>query len=117
MGRCRALTFLGWPLLVVPQIIFYFGAGLNQLACVANGGAMPVLWNSMNKWSPDPEHVIMTSATHLKILCDWIGLKEAGVWSPGDILLAGADSIIGPCFWLWMAFILYRAFQSELSNL
>ena len=110
----RLFTFLAWPLILGPQIIFWSGALLNQIAVAANGGVMPVLWNSMNDWPADPRHVIMTPGTHFKVICDWINLSVA-ILSPGDVLLSLGELIIGPCFWAWAAYILYRAFRDEVS--
>lgn len=109
----RALTFLAWPLLIVPQVILWTGALLNQLAIVANGGAMPVQWYAGNEWTPDPMHIVMVPATHLKVLCDWINLHSA-ILSPGDVLLNLGELITGPAFWAWIAYVLYRAFQAEV---
>ena len=110
----RALTILAWPLLVVPQFVYWTGALLNQLAMVANGGLMPVLWNSQNPWSPDDTHSVMTHASHLKLLCDWINLHTA-ILSPGDVLLSLGDLAIGPAFWAWISYVIYRAFRDEVA--
>lgn len=110
----RTFPFLGWPLLVVPQFIYWLGALLNQLAMAANGGVMPVLWNSMNPWDPDPRHVVMTHATHLKFLCDWINVRD--ILSPGDILLDIGDLLSTPAFWIWLAYIVYLAYRHEQSR-
>lgn len=108
----RALTFLAWPLLVVPQFVYWSGALMNQVAMVANDGLMPVLWNSQNPWSPDDTHSVMTHGTHLKLICDWINLHSA-ILSPGDVLLNLGDLTIGPLFWAWLSYILFRAFLDE----
>lgn len=108
----RTFSFLAWPLLVVPQIIFWLGAFLNQLAMAVNGGVMPVLWNSMNKWEPDSGHVVMTHATHLKFLCDWINL-HTDILSPGDLFLTVGDLLITPAFWIWLAYVVYCAYRHE----
>jgi hypothetical protein len=111
----RFFTFLAWPLILGPQIIFWFGALLNQIAIVANGGVMPVQWYSAtHAWGDDPDHVIMTSATHLKVLCDWINLHSS-ILSPGDVLLSLGDLTIGPAFWAWIAYAIYRAFRDEIA--
>src|SRR5580765_5181295 len=110
----RIFTFLAWPLLLGPQLIFWSGALLNQIAMVTNDGLMPVLWNSQNPWSPDDTHSVMTSATHLKFICDWINLHSV-ILSPGDVLLSLGDLAIGPCFWAWIAYLLFRAFRDEIA--
>lgn len=107
----RQLIRASLVLLLGPQVVFYLGALLNQFAMAANGTVMPVLWNSMNKWSPDPRHVVMTQGTPLKVLCDWINLSY-GILSPGDIFLDLGDMCISPAFWMWLTYVLYRAYLS-----
>jgi hypothetical protein len=111
----RFLTFLAWPLLVVPQFLFWSGALLNQIAIVSNGGVMPVQWYAATHiWGDDPDHVIMTSGTHFKILCDWINLHSA-ILSPGDVLLSLGELLTGPAFWAWIAYVCYRAVRDEIA--
>jgi hypothetical protein len=112
--RRKFFTVLAWPLLAVPQFLFWLGALLNQIAIVVNGGVMPVQWYSGNPWDADKMHVVMTSDTHLKLLCDWINLHTA-ILSPGDVLLSLGDLAIGPCFWAWISYIVYRAFRDEIA--
>lgn len=99
--------WLGWPLLVVPQILFWFGALLNQIAEAANGGAMPVLANNCNM-GDDLSHICMTPATHLKFLCDWIQLKLM-VASVGDVFVWTGSLIMAPLFWAWLTLLLCAA--------
>lgn len=120
----RALTFLAWPLLLVPQAIYYFGALLNQIAVNANNGLMPVWYGACSVGTSgkvmagvrvlDDMHSCLTSATHYKILCDWINL-HASVLSPGDVLLALGDLVTVPAFWMWIAYVLYRAARDEFA--
>lgn len=99
-------------LLFLPQAVYWLGALLNQLAMVLNDGMMPVLWNGINPWQQDESHFVMTHATHLKIICDWINLHSLGIWSPGDVLLSLGDLTIGPAFWMWIAYVVYRAYSN-----
>lgn len=94
-----------WGLLAGPWLIFYLGAGLNQLVMAVNGGAMPVLFPGVLDLSSDPIHIAMTHATHLKFLADWIDLHTA-ILSPGDLLLLLAEAIQSPCFYAWLAIVL-----------
>lgn len=110
----RFFTFLAWPLILGPQLIFWSGALLNQIAMAVNGARMPVLWAADNPWVPDTDHSVMTHGTHLKLICDWINLHSS-ILSPGDVLLSLGELITGPCFWAWIAYILYRAFRDEVS--
>lgn len=119
----RALTFLAWPLLVAPQAIYYLGALLNQIAVNANKGLMPVYMASCSIGKAgqviqgvrvlDEMHSCMTPASHFILLCDWINL-HASVLSIGDLLLGLGEITIGPAFWMWIAYVLYRTFQAEL---
>lgn len=111
------LTFLGWPLLVVPQVIFYLGAALNQLAIAINDGRMPVLDAAECNGTSSvlgEIHSCMTPASHLKIICDWINLHTT-ILSPGDVLLNIGDLLIGPLFWAWLTYVLYQAFITEIN--
>ncbi len=66
------------------------GGALNMLACVANHGLMPAPFDDV----PDGIHCLMTKASHLKPICDWI---LVGYWalSPGDFLIViGAFSYL-----------------------
>jgi len=109
----RFWTFLGWPLIVVPVVIDYFGAFLNQLVIATNRGTFPVLApNCTIKTSFMEVHTCMTPDSHLKFLADWISLGNI-VASPGDLLLWLADAIQGPCFYVWLAVILFMALQYQ----
>lgn len=106
MSRRRQLVYAFLILLILPQFIFWLGAGMNQVALVVNHGTMPVFLASCGKM--DAEHSCMTPATNLVFLCDWINLKFA-VMSPGDVLLELGAILIGPAFWLFVAFVIYQA--------
>lgn len=109
-------TFLGWPLLVVPIVIGSIGALLNQLVIAANKGMFPVLVPNCPIQTTDIEiHSCMTSASHLKFLADWLNFHD-GVYSPGDLLQMLADSIQGPCFWIWLSLIVWMAYQYKKST-
>lgn len=122
----RYLTFLAWPLLAVPQVLFYLGALLNQIAVAANKGLMPVLMSGctvgplgkvMNGVRVlDEMHSCMEPSSKFKILCDWINLHSS-VLSIGDVLLYLGDLLIAPAFWMWLAYVLYRASRKELYRL
>ena len=111
-------TFLGWPLLAIPFAIDKLGVALNEFVIAANKGVFPVLVANCNIHPNDFDiHTCMVPGSHLKFLADWLNFHD-GIYSPGDILLTIADTIQSPCFWLWMAVILYMAFryQRELSK-
>ena len=107
-------------LLGLPQALTYLGALLNQIAVNANQGLMPVYMSACTVGDSgtvmhgvrvlDEMHSCMSPSTNLAILCDWINL-HAAVLSPGDVLLSLGDLTVGPAFWAWMAYVLYRAAQ------
>lgn len=113
----RALK-LYWMVLFVPLALAWLGAGLNQLVVYANGDLMPVLYNDCNNavLTADHVHTCLTSATHLKPLCDII-LTNDGVSSIGDVLQTTGPSTILPCTLLWfgiMGFSLIREGRNDL---
>jgi hypothetical protein len=109
-----------WTLLLlgVPQLVYWLGALLNQIAVAANRGLMPVWYapcaighegqviNGVRVL--DDMHSCLTASSNFILLCDWINL-HASILSPGDVLLNLGDLITGPAFWMWMAYVLYRA--------
>lgn len=105
-------TYLGWPLLVAPQVVYWTGAALNQIALSVNGGHMPVF---SSECSDKPAsvldssvHVCLTHATHLKFLCDWI--REGGdILSVGDVFLFLASPCVAPLFWAWVTILVICA--------
>ena len=109
-------TFLGWPLLAIPFAIDKLGALLNQLVIAANHGLFPVLIANCNIHPDEFDiHTCMIAGSHLNFLADWINLHD-GIYSPGDLLLTIADAIQTPCFWLWMAAILYMTLQYQTAT-
>lgn len=109
----RIFTFLGWPLLLVPQLIFWTGALLNQIAIAANHGLMPVYMPAceygVESGIIDARHICMTSAMHFKFLSDWINVGD--ILSPGDVLLGMGDMLIIPAFWMWIAYVMWSLYE------
>lgn len=101
---------MGWPLVVVPSFLIYFGALLNQIALAVNGGYMPVFaggcWNQTNDPNGvmDPMHTCMSVHTHLKFLCDWINLQPS-VLSIGDVCIYGGMALSYPFFLAWLTLL------------
>jgi hypothetical protein len=52
----------------------------------AQAGAPQIPQDDRGHLMLDDTHCVMTSATHLNFLADWIDLKDA-IYSPGDMLL------------------------------
>ncbi len=78
----------------------------NALVMGVNHSQMPVNMPPGVLINPDDIfHTAMNSATHLKILADWIVLAE-GIASPGDFLLWGAALATFPMLIAWIALIL-----------
>lgn len=99
-----------WPLLVGPQLLFAFGFLLNAFVMGINHGQMPVLWPGgvcdSSNFIHDTMHSCMNQSTHLKFLADWIVIKGLGVASPGDFFEWAFESIVGPCYFAWVALII-----------
>lgn len=78
-----------WPFLLGPVILFATGAAMNIIVMGLNHGQMPVnhaLCSSMLE-PDDWKHACMTSATHLKVIADWLVINGMGVASIGDLLM------------------------------
>lgn len=97
-------------LLLGPAVLFGLGLILNAIVCGMNGASMPVLvpkaiWEANGGCPIDPEdwiHHCMTAQSHLKVLADWIAIRDFGVASPGDILefIGGATFIPSLVAWV-----------------
>lgn len=97
-----------WPLLVVPICLYYLGALLNVSVMAINHGQMPVQIAASlitADFSLDDSHSVMTAASHLKFLCDWINLG-VGIASPGDMLIWLSQYIMQPCAVVWAALMI-----------
>ena len=74
------------------------GATSNLLVIAANGGRMPVaaeLAGSLARHGSLGQYTVMSSATHLNLLADWISLRPVPeAYSPGDILIAIGLAIV-----------------------
>jgi len=117
------------------------GAGLasNQAVLVANHDTFPVMMNDakVNMYRMeaqavaqegdedaqvvlillehgylDDTHVIMTPASHLKFLADWIDLKSS-TWSPGDVLLYIGEMGITYAPFVWVIVVIGRLRKKE----
>lgn len=117
----KILTFFGWPLLVLPLLLFSLGAGLNEVAAVSNGGVMPVYSKAYieelqykdqkaiytlvknKEFSDEPDfiHEPATSKTKYHYLCD-IFIADDGIFSVGDYIGDIASEIQEPLFFIWV---------------
>lgn len=83
---------------------------LNTLAITANSGTMPVKISATGVWLGtwnDGLHVPMTSASHLKILCDFLQIPGwDGIYSLGDCFIIFHNAYFGLACVLWTAYIL-----------
>jgi hypothetical protein len=105
-------------LLIVPQVLFYLGAALNQLVLYVNNGQMPVQFPGgcdadINEALAGTVHTCMVASSHLKILSDIINLNREGIWSIGDVLLTLGDVTTGPLFWCWLTLALLATRKSD----
>ena len=89
------MKFPFWYLIVLPTALFVIGFALNTLVMTANdnqmpvyapGGCQTVFAQSMLFVDSDYLHVCMTPDTHLKVLADYIIVRDVGIYSPGDFL-------------------------------
>lgn len=106
MFRLSKIPYLS--LLIGPTLLFGIGFALNAIVMAVNGGPMPVHFTGcMNMLDPqDMLHSCMTSATHLKILADWIVIKGLGIASPGDLLEWASDITTMPGLIAWVTMII-----------
>lgn len=103
-------------LLLGPQVIFWFGAFLNQLVMVFNGSVMPV---QVPGGCPvdsgellDFVHSCMTSGTHLKFLADIINVHD-GIASVGDLFLWTGDLLTIPALILVFGLVIGERIYNE----
>ena len=101
----KALTFFGWPLLLLPTAVVYFGIGLNALCTKANGGVMPMRTINCRAVfaqdkTPDLIHSCMTKKTRMKPLADVI-TQGSGIVSVGDEFQDIGAEISNPVYLLW----------------
>jgi hypothetical protein len=122
----KFLTFLGWPILLIPTLLLYLGAGMNEAAIWANGGQMPVKMYAcqerMNapakpdadellrkmfggapkaQQSKDYVHKCADANTHLRVFEDWI-VSDNGVSSIGDMVQDTAEGLQPLAFYVWL---------------
>ena len=112
----KLLTYLGWPLVVVPTLLYYLGSAMNIIVIAANKGLMPVdtaecfAANVPIGAALDADqggnHVCMSAASHLKWLADWIWVGN-GTASLGDLGIYTGLALQEPLFWVWMTLLLY----------
>jgi hypothetical protein len=108
----KALTYLGWPVLLLPTLVLYLGAGMNEAVVWANGGQMPVSAYSCqvrmdaktaaNDGTPDYVHKCADKNTRLRWLDDWM-LGDDGIASLGDLLQETASTLNYVVYPLWFA--------------
>lgn len=110
MSIRKIATFFGWPLLVLPTALVYFGIGLNAICTVANKGVMPVRTSNcdeiFNADAPDPVHACETPKSHVKFLSDIIAEGD-GIVSIGDEFIDIGQTIEKKCTWLWGTIALF----------
>jgi hypothetical protein len=135
MNIKRAATLWGWPLIVVPIVMSYFGGAMNEVAVWKNGGQMPVYSEAYKQHIEyqllhaeydisqgampeeiDPIHKAANKDTKVPFLCDWI-LSDASVMSPGDIIQDVAGDISGLLRWTWAALFAICLWTERKSHL
>ena len=107
-------------LLVGPTLLYALGFFLNVIVLSVNNGQMPVLVPGgcdPQLFGQDMLHKCMTNASHLKVLADWIVIKEGfgvKVASPGDFLMWAYDFIFAPALILW-AYVMICYYNSRFD--
>lgn len=109
----KALTYWGWPLLVVPTLLFYLGFGMNEFCIMHNGYQMPVrmahceAFMDQQAQAPmsggtDYIHICQNKNTKYMLLGD-IFVSDGGVSSIGDSAIDIGDGLTWPAFAIWAA--------------
>ena len=106
--RFAHLFLMTWATLYNLDILGFninaFGGFLNMLVCSVNRGMMPTIHSP----ELDGRHILMTDATRLNFLCDWIICTRVMV-SIGDVLIAAGALIFLVCqFYIFIKFFMYR---------
>ena len=104
MSVKKILTFFGWPLLVLPTAMLYFGMSLNAICTISNNGRMPVRIANCEQVFPDPDpiHICMTKDAHAKALADII-TQPYGMLSVGDMFIDASEKVAYLSYGLWIA--------------
>lgn len=109
-----------WVFGIIPAVLFgllFFGALLNLIVVLVNGGKMPVLfkpeWREMiPEW--DNEHCWMTSKSRLKFLADRFRLSDrSGISSLGDLIIGIASELL--MVYIYLVVVIF-AIDSLLKN-
>ena len=109
MSIKKFFTYLGWPLLLLPTLVLYLGAGMNEAVVWANGGQMPVSayecqvrMDAHDADEKDYVHKCADKNTKLRFLDDWM-LGDDGISSLGDLLQDTAGTLNYIVYPLWVA--------------
>jgi len=101
-----------WYLLIVPTLVWYFGASLNALVMGINHAQMPVLapgiecdpmWYIIHR---DLLHACMNASTRFKFLADWIVIPDFGTASLGDMFEMLATTFTYPAWCVWIVLMI-----------
>ncbi len=109
MKLLKALTYGGWPILVLPYAVGFLGGMMNEAAVWANHLRMPVMVDGCQALlggNPDPVHACMTAQSHLKWLGD-IFISDAGVSSLGDAVIDLGITLQSYAIFVWGGTLAY----------
>lgn len=103
-------------ILTIPILLAVLGTGLNQVAFNANHDAMPAIHNEVSVkefYQPgfpvvehdgtiltDARHSLLTSKSHLFLLCDIIDF-DSEILSVGDVFLKASDALYPYIGYVW----------------
>ena len=97
-----------WYFALGPALLFGIGFALNAIVMGLNYGQMPVLLPgcTVANMNNDVIHTCMKAASHLKILSDWIVVRDSGVYSPGDFFEMASDYTFKPGLLAWVILVI-----------
>ena len=103
----KVLKIPHWPLALGPWLALAVGMASNALVMALNHSQMPVNMPPGLLLSPeDWIHSVMTSATHLKVLADWIVIRGVGIASPGDLGIWAWEYSYIPAAIAWVTMVI-----------
>lgn len=115
MKLLKALTYGGWPILVLPYAVGFLGGMMNEAVVWANHLRMPVVVDGCSALlanNPDFVHQCMTAHTHLKWLGD-IFISDGGVSSIGDAVIEFSAVLQSYALYVWVGALAYATLTKK----
>jgi hypothetical protein len=126
------ITYLG--ILLLPYVVIFVAAGMNQAVFIANHDRFPVMENDarlkvdiQKEKSPvmldhegiillDNHHCLMSEKTHLNFLGDIFDLQDGGIMSPGDLVFMLGEWLQSFCYWIWGTLVVLQLTRDHLYD-